>query len=187
VLSELRARANYLIVATAAVATLFGGLLLRGSSIPRGISLAAAMPLIVLLAGFLYALGVLRPTGKQGVPGKLTLVASVSAILDLGGNDVVSAQPGGLRSGGALGLQPTGDRAPHGTAQVLGGLSGRPGSVMGPAVPHPAASDMTDKNPSTSGGSKASDGGSRPGIWKPENRGGQDGSKAGGNPPPKKG
>ena len=46
---------------------------------------------------------------------------------------------------------------------------------------------MTDKNPSTSSGNKAADGGSRPGIGKPENRGGQDGSKAGGNPPPKEG
>jgi hypothetical protein len=43
---------------------------------------------------------------------------------------------------------------------------------------------MTDKNPR---GDKTAAGGSKPGIGKPENRGGQDGSKAGGlNPPPKK-
>jgi hypothetical protein len=44
---------------------------------------------------------------------------------------------------------------------------------------------MSDKK--STGGSKASDGGSqRPGIGKPENRGVTGGAKAGGTPPPKK-
>jgi hypothetical protein len=81
VLVEARARANYLIVATVGVATLFAGFLLKGPSPGRALDIAAAVPLVLLLIGVSCAAAVLRPTGKQGATGKLELVASARMLL----------------------------------------------------------------------------------------------------------
>ena len=83
VLAEARVRSNYVIVATVAVATLFAGLLLKGSPVSRGIAIATLVPLAVLVLGMRCAVQVLRPTGKKRQPGELQFVASATEILAL--------------------------------------------------------------------------------------------------------
>jgi len=83
VLAETRVRANYIVVATVAVATLFAGFLLRDAHSPSWLQVAALVPLAVLAFGIWRAVSVLCPTGKQGSKGKLELVASATEITKL--------------------------------------------------------------------------------------------------------
>jgi len=84
VLAEARVRANYVIVATVAVAALFAGLLLNGSPVvSREIAIATVAPLAVLALGMRCVVQVLRPTGKKRQPGELQFVASATEILAL--------------------------------------------------------------------------------------------------------
>jgi len=82
VLTEIRVRANYFVVASVGVATLFAGFTLRDTS-SSYLLLAALVPLGLLLMGLHAAIGVLRPTGKQGGEGELQLVASARALLSI--------------------------------------------------------------------------------------------------------
>jgi hypothetical protein len=83
VLGEARTRANQLVVASVAVATLFGGFLFREPAPPRGVGIAAIVPLALLAGGMVLAIRAWRPTGKQGArAGELQLVASARLVLD---------------------------------------------------------------------------------------------------------
>lgn len=85
VIAELRARANAMMVATAGSISLFGGFVLKSESAHHWVNAFAVVPLLLGMYGLWDALAVLRPTGKQGEPGALQLVASASSILGIPG------------------------------------------------------------------------------------------------------